>query len=52
MSHAERVHIIAEHLDIVLVSLMLLSFLVLVASLVPARRALRVPTHQALAHRG
>lgn len=32
MSHAERVHIIAEHLDIVLVSLMLLSFLVLVVS--------------------
>lgn len=32
MSHAERVRIIAEHLDIVLVSLLLLSFLVLLVS--------------------
>lgn len=32
MSHAERVHIIFEHLDIILVSLLSLSFLVLVVS--------------------
>jgi putative ABC transport system permease protein len=32
MSHAERVHIIFEHLNIILVALLLLSFLVLVVS--------------------
>ena len=46
MSHAERVHIVAEHLNIILMALLLLSFLVLTVSAIGNASAVGVEVLQ------